>query len=1089
MKRLVFIFATIFVVFASIAQQEFVVQSGHSGHIMASAFDSERGVLITYGSSDNTLKFWDEKTGLLYRTIDLQKSLSQLEVNKKEGILYALGNNVITTYSTSTFEKLKEYPLGRIYGIKYFEIEGEGQLTLFAQDQNYMTALYALDEKTGEFLSGNMPPVPVDAELQNFEFSNDGKFLFMMPSYGSYYIYSYETKEFTELKGDYIHMFDNGDVLRAVYDMPANKAVYMRMNPFTRKIIWNRTLTIEKEIEGLLAPTIFDVTKSKDRKSIWIHIGATPLTQLDAKTGEIIGNFPEFDNAYSLIDDGKYIYGLIGNEERFGKYKLLDSKPVALYGNTVVEPYDLNGFQNGDAIELMFSSHYGNKTFSLFAHPKVTQFTKYKTNYRDDFSNGQMIADPTSDKVFSVTSTIDPIKVFNRGNAESFQDLIENYHGVSYFDFSPSTKLLATLSRTGLRVINTESKTEVFFKPLNIETTVFDHCFSLSPFSNSVAYVSQEIQADRVMYEQLHYFDFGAKTEKWKKDGKYFGLFHIKGGKELLTTNATTNQIEILDANTGNVLRSIPVDFNNYMMDSYLSPNEDYLLYSGFNLGAMVYHIPSGKKIQSFKLGNFNKLNGGFITNNVIASAESGAIKFIDIVTLKEVLRLYVFEDNSWVAYTPEGNFDGSQDGWDKVAFIKGKKTISLESVFDQFYTPRLIYQVLADKEFKSNVNLESMAPPPSVSFTFNQGTRNLYVEDDSTVNEISVEEESGKILLKAKPNGDKVKEIRLYQNGKLVDNKTRNLFVEEDVEQNPNQKEIEVQLIQGLNEFSAVAINSQGTESIPEKLNIVFTPKQQSLIKPQGIQAHLLIIGIDEYQNSKYNLNYAVADATGFQESVQSGLSNITSKTHLYFVKNEEAIRENIIAKLNEIASLANPQDIFIFYYAGHGVVSQDAEKEFYIVPTDVTQLYGDDGALKQKGISASELKKVASGIVAQKQLYILDACQSAGALTTLAARGATEEKAIAQLARSTGTHWLTASGSQQFATEFDELGHGVFTYALLEALAGKADSGDKRVTVNELKAYLESRVPEISEKYKGSPQYPSSFGFGQDFPVSTFK
>ena len=176
---------------------------------------------------------------------------------------------------------------------------------------------------------------------------------------------------------------------------------------------------------------------------------------------------------------------------------------------------------------------------------------------------------------------------------------------------------------------------------------------------------------------------------------------------------------------------------------------------------------------------------------------------------------------------------------------------------------------------------------------------------------------------------------------------------------------------------------------------------------------------------------------------------------------------------------------DIFIFYYAGHGVVSQEADKEFYLVPTDVTQLYGNDGALKQKGIAATELKKVASGIAAQKQLYILDACQSAGALTTLA-RGAAEEKAIAQLARSTGTHWLTASGSEQFATEFDELGHGVFTYALLEAISGKADSGDQRVTVNELKAYIESRVPEISEKYKGNPQYPSSFGFGQDFPIS---
>lgn len=60
--------------------------------------------------------------------------------------------------------------------------------------------------------------------------------------------------------------------------------------------------------------------------------------------GEIIGNFFEFDNVYLFIDDGKYIYGLIGNEECFGKYKLFDFKFVVLYGNIVVEFYDLNGF-------------------------------------------------------------------------------------------------------------------------------------------------------------------------------------------------------------------------------------------------------------------------------------------------------------------------------------------------------------------------------------------------------------------------------------------------------------------------------------------------------------------------------------------------------------------------------------------------------------------------------------------------------------------------------------------------------------------------------------------------------------------------
>lgn len=1079
--RKLFLSFGLLMVFTLHAQQEFVVQSNHSESISRSALDTKRGILITYGYMDKTLKFWNEKSGLLYKTLDFTESVTAIEINEIEGKAYVLANNTISVFSTESFEKIKDYTLGRIYAIHFLQVEGQGRLTFFARDQNYMTTLYALDESTGTFQAASMPSFPGEGEVNYFQFTPDGKKAFISSNYGGNYLFSTETGEYKELNSDIIAMFHNGDVLRAIYDMDANRAVFMRLDA-SRKVLWNKSFPIEIDYEGILMASLFDVTLTNDSKKFWIHTTFLPLMQLDAETGEVIGSFSKTELAHGIIDAGDYIYAQLTYNGNYGRYKIFNENPLTVYGNNVMEPTQLVSVNNGDGVELLFSAQYGVNTYSLLAHPKVTQLTQYKTNYRDDFSAATLLPDPSSNKVFAVTQTIDPIKVFKRGEAASFENLIENYKDIRHSDFSPNTKLLATLSSNELRVINTETKKEIFNKPIRTEVGFFENTFSLSPFNNTVAYTTAEIQADRVFYDKLHYFDFGAKNEKWVKEGKYFAIFHINGGKELLVCNSSENKIQILDVASGIVKKSLDGDFEGLKMDGYLSPNEDYLLLSGFKIGVVVYHIPTGKKIQSFKMNNYGKFSGDFVTNTIIATPESGGIKFIDLITLKEIARLYVFEDKSWVAYTPDGLFDGSQEGWDKVAFIKNKNTIPLESVFDKFYTPRLLYQILAEKEFKSNINLESMAPPPNLSLTYKQGSRNLYVEDDS-ISEITVENGTGKILLEANATSDKVTEIRLYQNGKLVGNNTRNLFVEDDT-QNANKRELDVQLIEGLNEFSAVAVNSQGTESVPEKLNVNYLPKQQSLIKPQGIQAHLLIVGIDEYQNPKYNLNYAVADATGFKESLENGLATITSKTHVYFIKNNEAIRENILSKITEIAGMANPQDIFIFYYAGHGVMN--TASEFFLVPNDVTQLYGDDGALEQKGISATELKKIASGIAAQKQLYILDACQSAGALMSVAARGALEEKAIAQLARSTGTHWLTASGSQQFATEFDELGHGVFTYALLEALSGKADSGDKRVTVNELKAYLESRVPEISEKYKGSPQYPSSFGFGQDFPVS---
>ena len=188
----------------------------------------------------------------------------------------------------------------------------------------------------------------------------------------------------------------------------------------------------------------------------------------------------------------------------------------------------------------------------------------------------------------------------------------------------------------------------------------------------------------------------------------------------------------------------------------------------------------------------------------------------------------------------------------------------------------------------------------------------------------------------------------------------------------------------------------------------------------------------------------------------------------------------------------MAKEQDVLIFYFAGHGVVSETdfRESEFYLVPYDVTQLYGNEDLLIDRAISSSQLKNISTSINAQKQIFILDACQSAGALVKIVRRGIEEEKAIAQLARSTGTFWITSTGSNQFATEFEELGHGVFTYALIDGLNGSADTNkDGKLTIRELTTFVENLVPELAEKYKGSLQFPAVYSYGNDFPIALFK
>ena len=200
------------------------------------------------------------------------------------------------------------------------------------------------------------------------------------------------------------------------------------------------------------------------------------------------------------------------------------------------------------------------------------------------------------------------------------------------------------------------------------------------------------------------------------------------------------------------------------------------------------------------------------------------------------------------------------------------------------------------------------------------------------------------------------------------------------------------------------------------------------------------------------------------------------------------------ILSTFNKLKTGANEHDVVVFYFAGHGVMSEGTEtarSDFFLIPYDVTTLYGNDEQLLQKGISSTELMHISKEIKAQKQWFVIDACQSGGALEAFANRGAVEEKALLQLARSSGIALFAASGTDQFSSEFQQIRHGLFTYALLQGLAGGAGKGlkDRKITISELKAYIDEQVPDLARKYKGQTQYPQSIIRGMDFPIAIVK
>jgi len=506
---------------------------------------------------------------------------------------------------------------------------------------------------------------------------------------------------------------------------------------------------------------------------------------------------------------------------------------------------------------------------------------------------------------------------------------------------------------------------------------------------------------------------------------------------------------------------------------------------------------------KTIKLNEKENIRAITVTKNnrfMFTNTQEFKVKLWDLETKNIAATLYpIPATGDWAVVMPDGRFDASPAAQKDIYFVKGLNTFPLEILYEQFYTPKLLPRLLAGEVFSPiDADFDNLKKAPVVKISYEQKTRNLTVEDEgmpSYTNTTGL----AQITVNAKAENDKIAEIRLFHNGKIVNLATRGLFVTDDVT-NTDSKKYTITLMPGQNIFRAVALNTQRTESKPDEILVIY----QSVAKPSGEQAvkvvgngildevdknatlYLVVVGINKYQNEKMSLNYALADATAFKDEMEKDAKSVITNIKTYFVTDITANKTGITAALKQVQEMAKPQDVFVFYYAGHGVIGKD--KEFYLVPNDVSDLKNVQAELESKGIPSKLLQKYAIDIAAQKQLFILDACQSAGAFNEMLSADGDQQKSIAVVSRSTGTHWMAASGAQQFANEFSQLGHGAFTYVLLDALKGSA-AADKMITVNGLKNYLQQGVPELMKKYSGTLQYPASYGFGNDFPVEIVK
>ncbi len=457
-----------------------------------------------------------------------------------------------------------------------------------------------------------------------------------------------------------------------------------------------------------------------------------------------------------------------------------------------------------------------------------------------------------------------------------------------------------------------------------------------------------------------------------------------------------------------------------------------------------------------------------------VVGVSDGTIRWYRMKDGRELAAFYPHSDRKrWVLWTPSGYYDASEGGDDLIGWHvnngldREASFYPVSRFFERFYRPEVMARVIKRVEIDTAVvkdlgekaapDLEAgIKPPPEVAILSPLPGKQF----DSDVQEVKIV---------AEDMGGGIAEMLLYQNGKIL---PRDAGTKVKKEGSTQEHLYRVKLIEGTNKFKAVALSRDRIESNPMEITVTLRGAEKES------DLHLVVIGINRYRNAALNLTYAETDAKGILGFFQSAdVKKLFKNVHVYSVLSEQATGQNIKNLFTEVGRKAQPQDTLLIYLAGHG---DTVSEEWYFIPHDVVSPEIEQD-LKKGGISNGAISEAIKQCRAQKVFVMIDACKSGKLI--LAMRSTEARKALVQLARSTGTYIVSASTDQQYAAEIKALGHGVFTYTLLEGLKGTG--GGKKVTVEGLIHYVKEKLPELTEKHRGAAQYPVSWGSGMDFPL----
>ena len=428
---------------------------------------------------------------------------------------------------------------------------------------------------------------------------------------------------------------------------------------------------------------------------------------------------------------------------------------------------------------------------------------------------------------------------------------------------------------------------------------------------------------------------------------------------------------------------------------------------------------------------------------------------------------LFVSTNREWACWTPEGYYDASMNGYRLFGWQLNRGLQALPDFYraDQFYKnlerPDVLQSLLSAGSLREAFRQAAVQPPPDLHQALpDQISATPRVEILSPAAGKLVGENVTKVTARIQlPPDRKLLQTKVFANG--VVGQRQPVVRERDL---PTGKELiyawDVPLPQDEQNLIQVVV---GTDALTAAFGDVIIQRPDAVRAANPPKLHLLAVGINKYHDAEIQpLSYSVADAEAVRQVLETRSKGLYTLGETVLLTNQDVTpdswRKTLRGLTQKLREVAQPDDLFVLFLAGHGFVDEKSQK-YYFVGYDMKLADYQQGDVSSC-ISWDDFAPLAD--VPCRKLALLDTCHS-GAIQPLRTR---DLKTAVRALQDDVVFTITASTGEQRSAEKSAWGHGAFTKCLLEALEGRADDArDNVVQLNEVVAWVKQAVPQLTE------------------------